>query len=335
MNVHALFNLYWISQTLIAAVRLGIFDQLAKGAQTPAQVAQALGLHPDATARLLRALCRLGLIQQRGLTYTNAPLAAASLVSSSPQYVGAIAHQHAEQLMPLWQHLDTAVREGRPVLREAFGGDQNPYDVLTATPEALGKLMAGMHAGAKGLGEGLLLAHDFARHQHVLDVGGGTGVVTAPLAQRHPHLRVTILDLPQVCAAVGPVLRAYGCGDRIRCHGGDFFRPETFPVGCDAAVICRVLHNWSDQKALAILRGVRAAMAPGGVVLVQEYMLDPPDPSGGTFAFLSDLLMLAMTDGGRERTAPEYEALLKRAGFRPLGTVRLPGALAVVKGLKA
>lgn len=334
MQPHQVFLSYWLSRSLITAVQLGVFDRLERGPQTAEEVAQGLRLDPGATARLLRAMEALGFVQRHGQTFANTPVASAQLVTSSPQYIGSIAYHHAEQLWPLWEHLPIAVREGRPVLREAFGGDRNPFDLLTATPEVLLKLLGGMHAGAKGLGEWFVPAHDFTRHRHVMDVGGGTGVVTAPVAERYPHLRVTVFDLPQVCSVLGPILDGYGCGERIQAHPGDFFNPRSFPAGCDAAMLCRVLHNWDDGKAAAILRNTYEALLPGSIVLVAEHMLDTADPWSRIFGALSDLTMLVMTDGGRERTAAEYEGLLRRAGFSMPHTVRIHGGLALVRGQK-
>lgn len=334
MNMHGLFMSYWVSRTLIAGVELGIFDRLAAGPQTAAQVAAALKLNPDAAERLLHALAALGVVAQQGNHYSNTPYTQLALVKGSPQYIGGIAHQHGEQLWPLWAHLATAVREGRPVLREAFGGDRNPFTLFAQKPDVLAKMLAGMDAGARGMGEAAALAHNFGQHHHLIDVGGGTGVVSGPIAQRYPHLQATIFDLPAVTNMVGPLLGRFGCGPRLTAHGGDFFRPETFPKGADAAIITRVLHDWDDPKALAILRNTWQALQPGGTVLVMESLLDGPDPGSRLFAALSNLTMLVLTDGGRERTGTHYEALLREAGFTGTATQRLASGPALIKGLK-
>ena len=334
MNPHSIFLMYWLSQTLLSGVRLGLFDQLDRGPQTSAQVAQALRLDPAAAERLLRALAAMGFLQQQAQRYSLTPVSQSTLVSTSPTFSGGIADHHAEQLWPLWTHLPTAVREGRPVLKEAFGGDRNPFDLLTASPAMMVKFLRGMHAGALGSGEALAQAHDFTRHRNVLDIGGGSGAIAGPLLRRYPHLRVTVLDLPQVCAVVPQMTQHYGVADRLGVHPGDFFRPESFPRGYDAAVLSRVLHDWSDEKAMAILRATHAALPPGGTVLVMETLLDAGDQWGRLFAALQDLCMLVLTDGGRERTAAEYGALLALAGFAPAGVAQAGGAMAVVKGVK-
>lgn len=335
MNAHTVMMSYWPARTLQAAVRLGIFDQLARGPQSGAQVAAALGLHPGATDRLLQALAEMGWVQRSGGHYANTREGTLTLVKGSPFYVGGAAHHHTEQLWPLWEHLETAVREGRSVVPEAFGGSGgNPFDRFEQSPPEVIKFLAGMEAGALGFSETLLSAYDFSHHRHLVDFGGGTGAISGPVAQRYPHLKVTVLELPPVARVLPPILQRYGVGGRLTAHAGDFFRPETFPPGFDGALLGRVLHNWSDEKAVQILRNIRGALAPGGMVLIMEGLRDCQDHQGRTFAALSDLTMLVMTGGGRERTGTEYEQILSLAGLRPVAIKRMGGPLALIAGQK-
>lgn len=333
MSPHMTFILYWAARTLLGGVRLGIFDQLTRGPQTAGQVAGALRLHPGATERLMRALTALGWLIQLGPLYQNSPISAQTLVKGSPVYAGGIADHHAEQLWPLWEHLETAVREGRSVVPEAFGG-RDPFDLFLQSPEGVIKFLTGMQAGAIGYGELLSQAYDFTPHRHLADIGGGGGAVSAPIAHRYPHLRVTILELPPVAAVVPAFARQYRLEDRMAGQPGDFFRPETFPAGYDLALLGRVLHNWGDEQALAILRNIWATLPPGGVVLVVENLNGTGEPASEAFAALSDLTMLVMTGSGRERTAPEYEQMLRMAGFGQVATRSLGSSLAVIAGRK-
>jgi ubiquinone/menaquinone biosynthesis C-methylase UbiE len=276
----------------------------------------------------------MDIVKQNGALFANAPMTSQGLVRGSPNYIGGIANHHAELLWPLWEHLPTAVKEGRPVLREAFGGDRNPFDMVTQSPDQLFKFLSGMQAGAVGMWEAIDQAHNFNHHRHVLDVGGGSGAIAIPLAKRHPHLKVSVFDLPQVCTVLNLLLPPLGVSDRVFAQPGDFFRADSFPASGDAAIICRVLHDWSDDKALTILRNTHTALQPGGVVLVTENLLDAKDQQSRMFSALSDLTMLVLTDGGRERTGAEYETMLRQAGFAGVGTVRVGGPLAVIKGQK-
>lgn len=333
MSIHQIFCAYWTSATAIAAVRLGLFERLSLGPASAEEVARALRLHPDGARRLLTALASLGLVQSDGMRFANGPMADLFLVSGRPAYVGGTAHHHAAQLWPVWSHLETAVREGRSVQKEAFGSEEDPFTTLLQTPESARLWLEGMHGSAAGLADALLYAHDFRPHSRVADVGGGACTVALHLKRVQPHLHISVLEREEVARLLPRWLAERGVAGQVAVHTGDFFRPETFPRPLDAALLCRVLHDWSDEKSLAILRACQAALSPGGAVLVTESLLEPaavPD----RFSALSNLMMLALTGGGRERTGQEYEALMRQAGFRVLGTVRL-GGLGVIKGTKA
>jgi SAM-dependent methyltransferase len=152
----------------------------------------------------------------------------------------------------------------------------------------------------------------------VVDVGGGTGGLLAAVLRAHPHLRGIVFDLPHVVPAAQRVLEDAGVAGRGRATGGDFF---TDPVpAADVHVLAQILHDWPDREALAILRACRASLAPGGRLLVLEQVV--PDEPGPSFAATLDLLMLVLL-GGRERSAAEWEALLRGGGF---GLVRITPA---------
>jgi predicted O-methyltransferase YrrM len=333
LPLHQLLSSYWLSMTLITAIRLGVFERLSAGPAPAAAVARDLRLHPDGVERLLTALASVGLLHAvPGGQFTNSPLASALLVSSSPDYVGGIAHHHARHLWPVWTHLETAVREGRNVLPEAFGAAGDPFTALLASPESARQWMEGMHAGAAGLGEAIAAAHDFRGHRHVIDAGGGAGTVAIALARAYPHLRVTVMERAELCRLLPGWMQERQTPPGVTVREGDLFQSGSFPPDADAVLLVRVLHDWSDPGATAILRSCRDALPAGGLVIVAETLLEPegaPQP----FSALSNLMMLALTDGGRERSGAAYERLLREAGLLPAGTTRLQG-LGIVRGRK-
>ena len=152
---------------------------------------------------------------------------------------------------------------------------------------------------------------DFGPYRHVVDVGGGTGALIAEVLRANPALRGTVVDLAEAVGEAAGYLSQAGVGDRCEQVAGNFFQP--LPAGGDVFMLSRVLHNWSDQDAVTILRNVRAAMPDDGRLLIFERFL----PEGDEYHLgkVFDLVMLVVL-GGRERTVDEYADLLEEAGLQ-------------------
>jgi demethylspheroidene O-methyltransferase len=105
----------------------------------------------------------------------------------------------------------------------------------------------------------------------------------------------------------------------VTVHGGDFFR-DALPGGADLVTLVRVIHDHTDDGAAAIFRSVRAALAPGGSLLLAEQMADTPgaQPMGDAYF---GFYLLAM-GRGRPRSAAQLTAMLLAAGFRHVRQVR-------------
>jgi hypothetical protein len=156
----------------------------------------------------------------------------------------------------------------------------------------------------------------------IVDVGGGRGGMLVALLPGAPHVRAIVADLPHVVADADRAFAAAGLSDRARGVAADFF--DAVPSGGDAYVISNVLHDWSDDDCVRILRTVRSAMAPTARVWIVEMVVDAPGRTREQERdlHLVDLHMLVLF-GARERTASEYGVLLEAAGFDPgvlLGT---------------
>ena len=144
----------------------------------------------------------------------------------------------------------------------------------------------------------------------IADIAGGTGALLSAILRKHPDSRGILFDQPHVVAAAKTILEREDVADRVRIESGSFF--ERVLLGADAYIMRRILHDWLDAEALAILRCCRPAMRPDARLLLIESVVGPPnvDPQS---KFL-DLLML-VSAGGRERTESEWRALLAEGGF--------------------
>jgi hypothetical protein len=177
--------------------------------------------------------------------------------------------------------------------------------------------------------DAIAAACDFSALGTIIDVGGGHGSLLAAILRANPGLRGVLFDRPQAVAEARHQLEAAGLGGRCEVVAGDFF--VSVPAGGDAYILKRVIHDWDDDRAGAILRNCQRAMPEHSRLLVIELVLPPGnDPSLGK---LFDLLMLVDL-GGRERTEADYRTLLAGAGFELTAVTPTPSLVSVVEGMR-
>jgi hypothetical protein len=300
----------WTTAALYTAAKLGIADQLATGPKHSNDVAARIGAHPDGVHRLMRALASRGVLTQRpdgsfALTRVGDALRS-DTEGSLRDMVLFIGHpiRWAD-----WGNLEHSVRTGRTAFAELHG--RPFFDYLGADPEFAAVFNNAMTATSGLTDEVALSAYDFSRFKLVVDVGGGHGAVLSTILRSAPDARGVLYDLPAVVAGADPTLAAAGVAGRASVTGGSFM--DSVPAGGDAYVMKNIIHDWSDDDAVTILRNIRTAMAPNGKLLLLEMVL--PERANAFIGMLLDLEMLVAV-GGRERTRGEYANLLARSGFR-------------------
>ncbi len=176
----------------------------------------------------------------------------------------------------------------------------------------------------------LVRVYDVSSVSTVVDVGGAHGILLAAILDANPAARGILFDLPHVIETARSAVEARGLEGRCELASGDFF--EAVPDGGDAYLLKFILHDWDDERSVAILNNCRRAMRPGGRVLVVELLLPPGNAP--SFAKTQDVNML-INLGGRERTAAEYAALLAAAVFLLTRVIPAQGELHVIEGTPA
>jgi hypothetical protein len=309
----------WRCQALHAAVQLGVAEALALQPRAAADLATALGLQADALGRLLRGLCTLGVCRERVdgcfiLTRVGHRLCAAPATGQAS--LRDLVRWWGGPLWPMWAELAYSVRTGASA-REKLTGDAG-YAHL----DRHGEVSAIFHGAQQAMTD--LVLDELARWpgwlavRHLVDVGGGHGQVALAVAGAHPDLNATIIDLPHAQAGACAQLDAAGLGARCRFRAGSFF--DALPGGADVYLLKSILHNWDDAHCAAILARCAAAASTGAHLLIVERVRPPRLRAGARDEGVArtDLNMLAGL-GGRERTAAQYAALLRDAGFAITG----------------
>jgi hypothetical protein len=169
-----------------------------------------------------------------------------------------------------------------------------------------------MASATEGAARAVATAYDFSQAKGIVDVGGGTGAFLAGILQANPHARGILFDQPSVVADAGGLLTSAGVADRCEVLGGDFF--EAVPSGGDVYILSWIIHDWDDQRSVAILQNCRRAMGDAARLLVLEQVI--PAGNEPSLSKLYDLHMLTLSPSGRERREDEYRALLAAADLR-------------------
>jgi hypothetical protein len=298
---------------------LGVADHLADGPLALSEIAARTGSHAPSLRRVLRALASRHIFTETQTdTFGLTPLAE-PLRSDHP-----LSLREAYPLLPgdviAWAHFDHSVRTGEPSFDHAHG--RSYWSYLADRPDELRAFNASQQAATRIELRTLLPAYDWAGLSTVVDVGGGNGAFLAGILARVPGLHGTVFDQPDMVAQATAVLDAAGVADRAGTVGGSFF--DTVPAGADAYLLKRILYGWDDERAVALLRTVRAAMKPESRLLVLEPVLQPGDEFdvGKTY----DLLLFAMA-GGQVRSAEAISLLCNASGLtlhRVIPTMMLP-----------
>ncbi|MEU5861215.1 methyltransferase [Nonomuraea sp. NPDC047529] len=288
------------------------------------ELARRTGTDADALGRLLRHLACRGVYAERepGVFTVNEP--AALLASGHPSMM-----RDRLDLDGFGGQMDVAftgllhtVRTGEPAWETVFGVPI--WNHLAAHREVGESFDALMAAGAGDLTD-VAEGYDWSGVRHVIDVGGGTGALIAELLKAHSGLRATLVDLPDTLERGRRSLTGLGLDERCAFVPQSFFEP--LPEGGDVYVLRRVIHDWSDDEAVRVLRRCADAAGPHGRIVV----IESRGGSGDDPAMFAEMnLRMLVLSGGRERTVDDYAALAERAGLdvaevrhTPLGNVIL------------
>jgi hypothetical protein len=304
---------YMLSQALYVAAKLGVADVLAARPLAAEVIAEAVGAHASPLRRVLRALSAGGVFCELDDGRFASNDAAATLQAGAPGRTRDVVVSFGEEMYRSFGELLHTVRTGETAFDSVYGAPLFAYYAAHPEVEAA--------AAARMLARSLPVAREFAASdvargaRTLVDVGGGTGTLVAEVLRAHPGIRGVLLERPGMLELAKAYFAAQGVADRCELVEGDFF--ASVPAGGDVYVLKSVLHDWDDERCVAILRACRAAMDQAARVLIVELVLPERMTPGAPMLFAAqlDLIMLAYA-GGRERTSAEFTQLLDQAGLR-------------------
>jgi SAM-dependent methyltransferase len=316
---------YWSVCALHAAVKLDVFTPLTDRAITAGELAELMKIDPRGLAMLLNVLVALELLEKRGDTYTVTRFAAEFLSRISPQYLGHIILHH-HNLMASWSRLDEAVRSGSPD-RERIA--------LANDGEVRENFEMGMFNLAMQVAPQVASRIDLYGRRRLLDLGGGPGTYAVHFCLNNPDISAVVYDLPSTRPFAEKTIARFGLADRIAFAAGDFMT-GVVEGGFDVAWLSHILHGVASPSCAVILEKAVAALDTGGLILVQEFILDD-SKYAPLFPALFSLNMLLGTPEGQAYSQRELFAMLAAAGVGGLRRIpiELPNGAGIIAGVAA
>ena len=321
---------FWASKTLLSAVEMGLFTELAGRPEGLEAVQGRLGLHPRSARDFLDALVALGLLGRENGVYSNTPATDLFLDKKKPSYVGGILEMANQRLYGHWSHLTEGLRTGQPQ-NELRGGGQPLFETLYADPARLKNFLKAMTGLSHGSALAIAAKFPFKNYKSVCDVGAAQGDTAAQIALAHPHLNVFGFDLPEV----GPIFEEYAA--QLRLDGRITFLPGSFfdsPLPkADVIVMGHILHDWDLETKKMLIRKAYDALPEGGAYIIYEMMIDD-DRSKNAIGLLASLNMLIETYGGFDYSGADCQGWMREIGFRETRVEQLVGPDSMVVGIK-
>lgn len=297
----------WVAQCCYAVAKLGVPDLLAEGPRSVEDLAERCGADPEALARLLRGMASIGLFRRTAPRTYALTSVTEYLRSDVPHSLRQLAVLDGEEVFRSFVDILHTMRTGAPAFDMIYG--EPFYDYLNANHGVAVTFAEAMNANHL---PAALSSCDLSGVGTLVDVGGGSGALLTKVLTSHPAMRGVLLELPEAVRQAEKKLAEAGLGGRVELVEGSFF--AAVPAGGDTYVLARVLHNWADEKALLILRRVRAAMTRGARLVVFEQLLPEEDSDPDAASGMVDLMMLVLLEG-HDRTEEHYRRLLTEAGF--------------------
>jgi hypothetical protein len=323
---------------IVAADDAGVFTALAEQPAALEELAARLDFDVRATGILLRLLASLGLLVMRDERFQLTDQARQYLVKSSPLYWGhmmrvAVSEWHRDTALAKLKAKDSANAAG-PQGTPTPTGSGRPADGWAAGEIAIGQakaIAASMHSHSLPAAIGAARNYDLTGVNRILDVGGGSGCFMIAIAQAHPSIKATILELPSMCEAAATYIEAGAVGSRVDTAALNMFR-DPWPKGYDAIFFSNIWHDWNFRTCAWLAERAYEALPPGGRIMLHEMLLDDDGAGPPTTAAFSMLMLLATQ--GQQFTFLELMSLLTQAGFRDIETQQTAGYYSITTGYK-
>ena len=328
-----LINGNWTTQAIYVAARLGIPDVLAEKPRTTEELAHSTGAQVHSLHRLMRALVTIGICREIAADSSYELTALGSLLRADTEdSLRSWALYWGGANWPIWGNLLHSVNSGESARKLVTG--KEGFDRLEADPEAAAIFNRAMVELTRLDASNIVRACEWSGTSSVMDVGGGYGELLAAILLANPTLRGVLFDRPHALANGQRRMATAMLEQRCEFIAGDFF--DSIPGGVDVYVLKSVIHDWNDERGREILRNCHRAMHPDARLLLVERIVPPRLEASAAHRAIarSDLNMLVGL-GSKERTEPEYRALLQATEFHVISVVSAGPTFSIIEARRS
>jgi precorrin-6B methylase 2 len=306
---------FFSSKTLLTAVNLELFTNLASRPLSGQQIKIELGLQERGLYDFLDALVALGFLQRTGYkdsaVYSNSPDADLFLDKCKLSYVGGLLEMANNRLYPFWNFLEEGLKTGTPQ-NEIRTGRTTLFDEIYADKDKTREFVNAMGGAQTGNFIRFAESFDFSNYHKMCDIGGAGGQLSAHVALHNPHMKCISFDLQPVVPIALENMSKMGIADRVEIRAGDFFK-DPFPAA-DVITMGNILHDWNTDEKKVLISKAYKALPKGGALVVIENIIDD-ERRENAFGLLMSLNMLIETPGGYDFTGDDFSGWAKEAGF--------------------
>ena len=317
------------SKTLLSAVELGVFTELAKGPLTADQLRQRIGIHERSARDFFDTLVALRMLERDGDSYSNTADSDAFLDKAKPLYTGGLLEMANNRLYGFWGNLTEGLRTGEPQNEAKVGEDF--FGVLYSDPARLREFAQAMTAISMASAIAIATKFPWQKYKTFMDVGTAQGNVPVQVARKHPHLTGGGTDLPPIEPIFTEYVAAHGLSDRLRFQSHDFFT-DRFP-NADVLIMGHILHDWDLGEKKMLIKKAFDALPDGGALIAYDAVIDD-ERRENVFGLTMSLNMLIETPGGFDYTGGDCRGWMAEIGFSDSYVEPLTAGESMVVGIK-